>query len=110
MVNPHRSSRLGERGQAVEYSLILVLIAIGLVAVLGLVGKSTKRVYAKNSSAMALPSGYPTSDVGTALPSSFSVGVTPASPTAPPDSTGGAESPDSLSNPPDSLSLLTHSR
>lgn len=110
MVNPRRSSRFGEQGLALEYSLILVLVAVGLVAVLGLVGKSTKRVYARNSSAMTLPSGYPTSDVGTSIPSSFSVSVTPASPTAPPDSTGGAESPDSLPNSPDSLSILAHSK
>ncbi len=96
MVYPRRSSRLGEKGQAVEYSLLLVLIGVGMMAVLGLVGKTTKRIYAETSSAVTHPASYaPGGGVSTTTPS-LTVGVPAASPAAPSDSTGSAASPDSL--------------
>ncbi len=108
MVLPRRPSRLGERGQALEYSLILVLIAVGLVAVLGLIGKTTRKVYAESASAVKLPESYSPAGGFQVTPPSSSVAVTPASSDAPSDSTASdstasdstaSDSSDALSGP-----------
>jgi len=97
MVHPRRPRCLGERGQAVEYSLIVLLIAVSLIAILGLAGKTTKRVYTKTSSAIAVPASYAASGGGGPSPTPALVTtVIPPAVEAPPDSTANADSPDSL--------------
>jgi hypothetical protein len=98
MVNPRRPSRHGERGQTVEYVLILVLIGGGLLVALGLMVRSTKRMYAGTSSAIALPASYPAHDGGVAMSRS---GAPDGSPAASSDSAGSAESSDSMAQSPD---------
>ena len=98
MVHPRRLSRHGERGQALEYSLILALVAVGLLSVLVVLGATTKRVYSQSASAVSVSARYsPTGGLGPAGPGSS--GVSPASSATPSDSIGGSESPDSLSGP-----------
>lgn len=108
MVLPRRPSRLGERGQALEYSLILVLIAVGLVAMLSLIGKTTRKVYAESASAVKLPESYSPAGGYPVTTPSPSVTGTPSSSDTPSDSTASdstasdstaSGSSDSLSGP-----------
>ena len=106
MVLPSRSSRYGERGQAlVEYAAIVALIGACLVAILGLVGRSTKQAYEQTSATMtrATVAGYGTESGGGGL----FVGSTPARPRVTPetadtpaDSSGTPGSSESAGGPP----------
>ena len=110
MVQPSRSSRCGERGQAlVEYAAIVALIGACLVAILGLVGRSTKQAYEQTSATMtrATVAGYGTGSGGGGL----LVGSTPARPRVTPetagtpaDSSGAPGSSDSAGGLPESAS------
>jgi len=107
VVLPSRSSRYGERGQAlVEYAAIVALIGACLVAILGLVGRSTKQAYEQTSATMtrATVAGYGTGSGGGG---GLLVGSTPARPRVTPetadtpaDSSGASGSSESAAGPP----------
>jgi Flp pilus assembly pilin Flp len=81
----------------VEYSLIVLLIAVSLIGILGLARSTTKQVYARTSSAIASPASYVASGGGGSSPAPALVTrITPPPEDAPPDSTGNADSSDSL--------------
>lgn len=104
MVDQRRSSRRGERGQALEYALIIAVVGAGLLGALGLVASTTKRLYTRTSAATALPAAYPAADGGMAMTTqSPGESVPSAGSTVPPDSTGNVEPSDSLAESPDSL-------
>jgi Flp pilus assembly pilin Flp len=115
MVNPRRamatqrrSPRLGERGQALEYALIIALIGVGLVSAVALLAGSTKRLYSQTSSATILPESNPASNGGMAMTiQSPSGNGAPGSVGAPPGSSDNAEPSDSSAAPPDSLNSAT---
>jgi Flp pilus assembly pilin Flp len=95
-----RLSAVNERGQAlVEYAVIVAIIGACLVAILGLVGRATRNAYDRTSSSISnqTPAAYPAQGGGGMGGGglSGSVRVIPASAGEPPDSTGGAGSPDS---------------
>ena len=96
MVHPRRPSRHGERGQALEYSLILVLVAVGLMTVLAVLRATTQRVYSHSASAVKISASYSPSG-GVRLTTPSSTAVIPASLGTPSDGTNDKESPDSLS-------------
>lgn len=105
MVRIARRSAINERGQAlVEYAVIVAIIGACLVAILGLVGRATRNAYDRTSTSISnrTTSGYPApggGGMGGGVTGggglSGSVRVIPASAGPPPDSTGGAGSPDS---------------
>jgi Flp pilus assembly pilin Flp len=101
VVLPSRSSRCGERGQAlVEYAAIVALIGACLVAILGLVGRSTKHAYEQTSASVgrATSAGYSSGSSGSAVLIGTSPGrpqVTPETAGTPPDSSGAGGSSDS---------------
>jgi Flp pilus assembly pilin Flp len=101
VVLPSRSSRRKERGQAlVEYAAIVALIGACLVAILGLVGRSTKRAYEQTSASVsrATVAGYSSGSGGSAVLIGSSPGrpqVTPETAGTPPDSSGAGGSSDS---------------
>ena len=105
MVLPSRSSRCGERGQAlVEYAAVVALIGACLVAILGLVGRSTRHAYEQTSATMshATVAGYGSRSGGGVVLIGSSPGrprVTPETAGAPSDSSGAASS-DSASGSP----------
>jgi Flp pilus assembly pilin Flp len=81
----------------VEYSLIVLLVAVSLIAILGLAGKTTKRVYSTTSSAIAVPASYGASGGGGPSPiPALVTRVAPPPAEPPPDSTANADSADSL--------------
>lgn len=86
MVLPSRSSRCGERGQAlVEYAAIVALIGACLVAILGLVGRSTQRAYEQTSATMTRATvGYGTGSGGGVV----LIGSSPARPQVTPETAG----------------------
>ena len=106
--SPHRSnhvvqarpfSRASERGQAlIEYAAIVAVVGACLVAILGLLGRATNRVYERTASAVSLEStaehGNHGGGGGVMLTGSSSGGRRggrgPAEP--PPDSAAGAGS------------------
>ena len=103
MVPIARRSGLNERGQAlVEYAVIVALVGACLVAILGLVGRATRRAYDVTTSTIAAPSApaYPAGGGGGGGSGggglSGSVRVIPASSGEPPDSAGQAGSQDSV--------------
>lgn len=91
-------SRRNERGQAlVEYAMIVALVGACLVAILGLVGRTTGRAYDRTAAAVSRggSAGYGGSG-GVILVSSPSRGGRLRHGTEPPpaDSTGAGESAD----------------
>lgn len=96
MVRPRRLLRLGERGQAVEYALILVLLAVGLVTALMLLSRRTKQVYADSAARIVSPSGYTAPGSGMGMGMGGGSAGRPVTSVAPSDSTGSADSPDSV--------------
>jgi Flp pilus assembly pilin Flp len=103
---PSRSSRRNERGQAlVEYAAIVALIGACLVAILGLVGRSTSRAFEQTSASVtsATAAGYGSGSGGSAVLIGSSPGrprMTSEQAATPSDSSAVAESPDSAGGPP----------
>jgi Flp pilus assembly pilin Flp len=89
LVTISRAAPLSERGQGlVEYAIILALIGVGLIVILGFLGRTTRNVYDQTASAIGGQTGSPASSGGPG----GGVGVTPASPGNASDSTSGAGS------------------
>jgi Flp pilus assembly pilin Flp len=87
-----RAAPLSERGQGlVEYAIILALIGVGLIVILGFLGRTTRNVYDQTASALGGQTGSPASG-GVGGGSAGGVRVTPASPSPASDSTSGAGS------------------
>jgi Flp pilus assembly pilin Flp len=106
VVLPSRSSHRSERGQAlVEYAVIVALIGACLVAILGLVGRSTRRAYEQTASSVSRASvaGYGSRGGGSAIPIGAPTGrphVDPSAGETPSDSSGTAGSGDPGAGPP----------
>ena len=91
MVLPSRSSRRSERGQAlVEYAAIVALIGACLVAILGLVGRSTKQAYEQTSATVsrATVAGYGTGSGSSAGGSAVLISTSPDRPQVTPETAG----------------------
>jgi Flp pilus assembly pilin Flp len=89
--------RLDERGQAIlEYAIIVAVIGMCLVAILGLVGRATQKVYTQTSATVARQGAAPAAYGGAQLGVGGGVlGIPaghPAVPDSPPDSAGADSS------------------
>jgi Flp pilus assembly pilin Flp len=93
LVTISRAAPLSERGQGlVEYAIILALIGVGLIVILGFLGRTTRNVYDQTASALGGQTGAPASSGGMGGGLAGGVRVTPASPGNASDSTSGAGS------------------
>jgi Flp pilus assembly pilin Flp len=89
--------RLDERGQAIlEYAIIVAVIGACLVAILGLVGRATQKVYTQTAATVARQSAVPASFSGPQLGGGgAALGISahdPGGPGEPPDSAGADSS------------------
>jgi Flp pilus assembly pilin Flp len=107
VVLPSRSPRCSERGQAlVEYAAIVALIGACLVAILGLIGRSTQHAYEQTSATMtsATAGGYGAG--GGAGGGAILVGSSPARPPVNPETAGATPDSSVAVGPSDSGSGL----